>query len=127
MEIVRHGLSVGIERVENEFFFTMKIAGKLTHNDYEVMVPMLESALEGIKDPSIKALIDITELEGWELRAAWDDLKFGLKHGGEFSKIAVIGNKKWEEVMAKVASWFISGEVQYFEESGPAHEWLSED
>ena len=102
----------------------MKIAGKLTHHDYEVMVPMLETAIENIKEPKISALVDITELEGWELRAAWDDLKFGLKHGGKFEKIAIIGNKKWEEVMAKVAGWFISGDIEYFEEHEKAHAWL---
>jgi hypothetical protein len=126
MEIIRHGLSIGIEREGNEFYLAMKIAGKLSHDDYEVIVPMLESALEGIKEPSIKALVDITELEGWELRAAWDDLRFGLKHGGEFSKIAIIGSKKWEEVMTKVASWFIAGDAQYFEEGDAARKWLSE-
>jgi len=30
----------------------------------------------------------MTELQGWELRAAWDDFKIGLKHGGDFEKVA---------------------------------------
>ncbi len=126
MNVKRHGLSIGIERIDNAFFLSLKAIGKLTHEDYETIVPMLDSALEGIKDPRINALIDGTELEGWELRAAWDDFKLGLKHGSEFEKIAIVGNKKWQEYTAKMGSWFISGEVKYFETEPDALDWLQE-
>ncbi len=125
MKTIRHGLLVGIERLGDELIFSMTVSGKLKHSDYEIMVPMLESALDGISEPKIKALTDLREFEGWELKAAWDDFKFGLKHGREFSKIAVVGNKKWEELMSKVASWFVSGEVQYFEDLESAENWLA--
>lgn len=87
---------------------------------------MVDAALEGISDPKIKAFIDGSELEGWEARAAWDDFKFGLKHGKQFEKIAIYGNKKWQEYTAKVGSWFVSGEVKYFEDAETALKWLQE-
>ena len=65
-------------------------------------------------------------LEGWELRAAWDDFKLGLKQGSEFDKIAIFGNRQWQEYAAKIGSWFISGEVKYFEDSNKALAWLHE-
>jgi hypothetical protein len=85
----------------------------------------LESAIEGIKHPEIKALIDATELQGWEMRAAWDDLKLGLRHGREFKKIALLGNKEWQKYASKVGSWFISGEIKYFEDASAALGWLN--
>ena len=124
MNIERHGLSVGIERIGSEFFLTLKPAGKLTHDDYTVITPMIDSALEGVKDPKINALIDGTQMRGWELRAAWDDFKLGLKHGKEFEKIAIYGNKNWPEITAKIGSWFISGEVKYFDDEHNALVWL---
>jgi hypothetical protein len=126
MNIIRHGLSIGIERVENEFFLSLKAIGKLTHEDYEKINPMIDSALKGIKDPNVKVFIDGSELEGWELRAAWDDFKLGLKHGSDFDKIAIFGNKKWQEYTSKIGSWFISGEVKYFEDADEALTWLQE-
>lgn len=126
MKIIRHGLSIGIERVNNAFFLSLKATGKLTHEDYEKINPMIDSALEGVKDPNIKVFIDGSEFEGWVLRAAWDDFKLGLKHGNNFDKIAIFGNKKWQEYTAKVGSWFISGEVQYFEDADEALTWLQE-
>lgn len=120
----RHGLSIGIERNEDCFFLTLKAQGKLTHQDYEIITPMIDSALGEVKDPKVKALIDISELEGWEVRAAWDDFKLGLKHGNEFEKIAIYGHKDWQKIASKMASWFVSGEVEYFEQDDEAIQWL---
>lgn len=125
MKIQRHGLSIGIERINSEFFLTLKASGKLTHKDYETIIPMIDSALAEVKNPKINALIDGTELEGWELRAAWDDFRLGLKHGNQFVKIAIYGNKGWQEMAVKIGSWFVSGEVKYFENEDTAIEWLS--
>jgi hypothetical protein len=126
MNIQRHGLSIGIERINNDFFLTVKASGKLTHKDYETITPMIDSALAKVKQPKVKVLIDGSELEGWELRAAWDDFKLGLKHGNQFVKIAIFGNKGWQQMAAKVGSWFVSGEVKYFENEDAALAWLSE-
>jgi hypothetical protein len=125
MKYKKHGLSIGIERIESNFFLTLKAVGTLTHEDYKVISPMLDSALSAVNEPRIKAMIDCTELEGWELLAAWDDFKLGLKHGNEFDKIAIYGNNNWQEITAKVGSWFISGDVKYFDNLGDAWTWLN--
>ncbi|PCI54432.1 MAG: STAS/SEC14 domain-containing protein [Gammaproteobacteria bacterium] len=126
MTVTRHGLSIGIERVDQNFFLSLKAIGKLTHQDYQVITPMIDAALKEVAAPKIKAIFDVTEMQGWELQAAWDDFKLGLKHGSEFEKIALYGNKHWQEVIANVGSWFISGEVEYFEEYQQALAWLNE-
>lgn len=46
----------------------------------------------------MKALIDGTELQGWDVRAAWDDFKIGLKHGNEIFKSGYL----WKQKMARV-------------------------
>lgn len=126
MTAVRHGLSIGIERVESNFFLTLKAVGTLQHSDYELIVAMIESALLGVKEPKIKVFVDGTELDGWAVRAAWDDLKLGLKHGREFRKVAILGNKRWQAMSAKVGSWFIAGDLKYFEDESEAFHWLQE-
>ena len=124
--IQRHGLSIGIERMNSRFFLTLKVIGKLTHEDYGTITPMIESALEGVKAPKIRVFLDASELEGWEMQAAWDDFKLGMKHGKEFEKIAILGNKRWQELAAKIGSWFISGESKYFEDAKEAFNWLDD-
>jgi len=122
----RHGLSIGIERVGDNFFLSLKATGTLSHQDYQVITPMIDAALKEVSSPKVKAIVDTTEMQGWELRAAWDDFQLGLKHGSEFEKVAIFGNKHWQAIIAKVGSWFISGEIKYFEDYQKAITWLNE-
>ena len=71
------------------------------------------------------ALVDISELDGWEARAAWDDFKLGQKHGSEFESIAIVGSQRWLDAAAKVGSWFMSGEIKSFDNVGDARGWLN--
>ena len=102
MSVQRHGITIGIERINSDFFLTLKLSGKLSHEDYEKITPMLDSALMEVKQPHIKALVDVTELKGWELRAAWDDFKLGLNYGTQFVKIAIYGNQNWLAMATKL-------------------------
>ena len=87
---------------------------------------MIDSALAEVKSPKVRAFIDGTELDGWEARAGWDDFKLGLKHGNQFEKIAIYGNKKWQQLSAKVGNWFIAGEIKFFDNDSDAIAWLKE-
>ncbi|MFA6136668.1 MAG: STAS/SEC14 domain-containing protein [Sulfurimonas sp.] len=125
--IKEHGISIGIHRVDALFFIKMKIEGTLTHSDYEMMIPMIESAIAGVKEPKIKVLIDAEKFDGWELRAMWDDFKFGLEFQKLFTKIAFVGTKILEEYGIKIGSWFMSGEIKFFKSMDEAHEWLNKE
>lgn len=121
----RHGVSIGVERVGAEIFIGLKVVGKLSHEDYEVFTPILDSALSAVDDPNVKMLVDLRDFDGWELRAAWDDLRLGLKHGRQFKRIALYGDFRWQDAMTKIASWFMSGEIKSFETVDEAMEWLN--
>lgn len=123
-----HGLSVGISNIKNSFFITIKVVGTLKHTDYEIMVPMIESAIQGVKDVDMNVLVDARDFNGWEVQAAWDDLKFGLSHITQFNKLAFVGNKTWEEYAVKISDWFSpSMRLEYFEDIADAREWISLD
>lgn len=119
-----HYFKYDIESVGDKVFCSIKIKGKLTHGDYEMFVPGLEEALCSCNKPKIKILVDIREIKGWELEAAWDDLKLSLKHGPDFEKIAAIGENMPLEIVSKVSQWFIPYEVKFFDDENSAKEWL---
>ncbi|MFD1215910.1 MULTISPECIES: SpoIIAA family protein [Microbulbifer] len=128
MSDYHHGFSVSIERTSDErVLLSLHARGKLEHQDYATLVPMLESAIAGMEHPKVDVLFDMRELDGWEIRAAWDDLKLGLKHGRHFNRVAMVGNKQWQEVAAKIGSWFIGGEARVFEEKTEALAWLQQN
>lgn len=125
MSAEHHGVSAGVERYNGEFLLSLHVRGKLTHDDYEAVVPMLESAIAGEENPKINVFVNAVEMEGWEPRAAWDDLKLGLKHGRHFNHVAVVGSKRWLEMMTRAGSLMIGGEARYFESEESARAWLN--
>jgi hypothetical protein len=126
MILKKHGLTIGIERVNTNIFISLKAVGTLEHADYLTITPLIEGALEKVEQAKVDLLFDAIELDGWELRAAWDDLKLGLKHGSEFDKVAICGNKRWLQVAAKIGNWFVSGDVKYFDDIEDALEWIAD-
>lgn len=126
MTHLNHGLSIDIEGAGREFFLTLKAVGKLTHEDYKTIPPMIDSALSQVKQPIINVLIDSIEFQGGGFRAAWDELKLGIKHNKELKKVAIYGNKKWQSNIAKIGNRVVSGEMAYFENATAAIDWLQE-
>jgi len=96
----------------------------LIHEDNKIITPMIDSTLESVKDPEVSVFIDSSAPEGWELRAAWDKSRLDLKHGAKFEKIALYENGKWQKYASKIAAWFVSGEVKFFDSADAAHTWL---
>ena len=48
MNTTKHGLTIGLERVGTLSYLSMKASGMLTHADYEIITPVIESALTGV-------------------------------------------------------------------------------
>ncbi len=121
-----HQLTMSIQQTDETFLMRMVAKGKLTHENYQQITPLIDQALESVEHPKVCFMIDAREMEGWELEAAWDDMKLGLKHGNKMKKIAIVGNKKWQALIAKMASWFIDGKAQYFENIQEAEDWVKQ-
>jgi hypothetical protein len=105
----------------------LKLSGKLHDEDYRQFVPGWEiiSTVEG----KLRLFIQFEDFHSWDLHSAWDDLSFGLKRDLGFERIAIVGDRKWEKLVASFAKPFIQAEVKYFDESevGAAWKWLREN
>lgn len=124
MDLSHHGIGISIERIDDFIFISLKPYGKLSHDDYEAMTPMINAALSEVVDPYVTLLADIRELDGLELHAVWDDMKFGFEHITDFKKIAFVVNKNWQEKITTLGSWLTLGKVQHFLETDEALAWL---
>ena len=102
-----------------------QLSGKLHDEDYQVFVPKVDAALEA---GTTRLLAQFHDFEGWDLHALWDDTKFATTHCTKLDRIALVGEKKWEEWMAKVCKPFTMAKLQYFDASeiDAAWEWLAE-
>ncbi len=119
-----HGISIAIKRNKKRVFIEIAMIGKLKHEDYQLFVPMIDKALKGAKGLEVDMLVDMRDFKGWEFLAAWDDFKFGVKHRNAFDKMAIIGNKKWEEASTAMMSHLMTGKSKFFKEREKALSWL---
>ena len=122
--IKEHGISIAIKRNKKRLFIEIGMLGKLNHEDYQLFVPMVDKALKSTKGLEVDLLVDMKGFKGWEFMAAWDDFKFGVKHRNAFDKMAIIGNKKWEEASTAMMSHLMKGESKFFKERDKALTWL---
>ncbi|WP_339750792.1 STAS/SEC14 domain-containing protein [Algoriphagus yeomjeoni] len=101
-----------LEQTENNIIAT-KASGKLTEVDYKKLLPLLKNALD--KHSKIRWYFEMVDFEGWELKAFWEDVKFDAKHANDFDKVAMVGEKMWEEKMSDLMGFFSSAKVKYFD------------
>jgi hypothetical protein len=38
-----------------------------------------------------------------------------LEHAKQVERVAMVGEKKWQDWMTKIGSWFVDPEVRYFD------------
>ena len=103
-----------------------RLSGKLHDDDYKRFVPKIETILTA--QGRVRLLIELEDFHGWDLHAAWDDLKFSLKHYSDFERIAMVGDRKWEKWMTHFCKPFTKAKVMYFDRSDveTALKWLEE-
>ena len=102
------------------------VSGKLIKDDYEHFVPEFDR-LVGLHG-KLRVLFDMNDFHGWTTGAVWEDTKFAMHHFGNIERLAMVGEKKWQEGMATFCKPFTKATVKYFEQAdaAEANTWLAE-
>jgi hypothetical protein len=103
-----------------------RVVGTITKDDYAAMVPDVEALVK--KEGKINFLLDMTQFK-WEKVSAWGaDWGFGREFRNQIERLAIVGDKKWEKWLTKLAEPFYAGEGKYFTsaEMDDAWDWLSD-
>ena len=102
------------------------ISGKLAAADYEHFVPEFDRLVR--LHGKLRVLFDMTGFHGWTAGALWEDTKFAIHHFSDIDRLAVIGEKKWQEGMATFCKPFTRATVRYFDHAAAveARQWLGE-
>ncbi|HST31739.1 MAG TPA: STAS/SEC14 domain-containing protein [Chthoniobacterales bacterium] len=105
----------------------VRVSGRLTLDEYKQFVPEFDRSVE--RKGKIRLLFEISQLHSWEAGAAWEDIKLGFKHFADIERLAMVGEKKWQEVMSWVCRPFTTAEVRYFDHGDilAARKWLESD
>lgn len=103
----------------------LRASGKLHDADYQVCTPLFQkTAAAG----PFRMLVVLEDFHGWDLHAAWDDLKLGWEVEGAMERIALVGDSALATWMTRLAKPFTKAKVRQFHagEQAAAMAWLQE-
>jgi hypothetical protein len=110
---------------KGEDLLTVKISGLLRRAE---IAQMEKVAIEVMGSAGkVKMLIIIENFQGWYNKDNWEDVSFQLQYDEQIEKIAMVGEKRWQE-MAEVfvGKGLRSMDIRYFapSEMAVARAWI---
>jgi hypothetical protein len=99
-----------------------KVVGKVTAEDYETLVPEVEALVEQYDD-DVCMLIDLGVFDGEEIKAWLPDMKFGIKYHNKIDRMAIVGDKKWQEWMTHLCKPFFADDAKFFHSADIDDAW----
>ena len=100
------------------------VSGKLTEDDYERFTPEVEKVIN--KYGKIRMLTDMHDFHGWDARGLWEEFKLDVRHAKDLERLAIVGEKRWQEWMSKFCRPFTDATIRYFDRSqmDTARTWI---
>lgn len=119
-------MSVALHHEVDGKLLNVRVSGKLTKEDYQRFVPEFEKLVD--RHGKIRVLFEMDDFHGWNAAALWEDIKLDFKHFNDIERIAMVGDKAWQEGMSFFCKPFTTAEIRYFghHEIDRARHWISE-
>lgn len=120
-------MSVQVEELGDSNVLQVRVTGKLTSGDYDSWVSFIDRKIR--EEGKVRILFLMEEFHGWTPGALWEDLKFDVKHFSLIERLAMVGERRWQEGMSWFCKPFTKARIRYFprEEAERAREWLMSD
>jgi hypothetical protein len=102
-----------------------KLLGNVTVEEYENMEQQIRFVIESRRKRPIGILLDLSEMDGIDLQARWEEIRFLQKYTLHIARMAVVGAHAWEKVssMFVAAAAMLQAETLYFQQSEMHHAW----
>jgi hypothetical protein len=102
-----------------------KASGALTADDVKTAETQIELAISNSHKKPIGILLDLTALQDVEWKARWEEFRFLKKFGGPIARVAVIGARTWDALMADLAgaTVLMQADIRYFQPAEIIHAW----
>ncbi|MGH3848477.1 MAG: STAS/SEC14 domain-containing protein [Pseudonocardiaceae bacterium] len=103
---------------------TVTVFAEFTLADYREFEAAALSALQTQRKPNL--LFDLSEMTGYTLDLAWEEVRFTRRHVHDFPKIAVVTTDQWLIWSAWLSQLFVEADLQVFDDADAALAWLAE-
>jgi len=105
--------------------FGFKVVGRVTGDEVKAFEPQIEFVIAERKQRPIGILADLSEMDGADWKARWNEMRFLQRYTDHIARMAVVGADKWEEVVAIVLAGtaVLQAETRYFTSAEMVHAW----
>ena len=114
---------ISIDHLEDNII-VITVSSTLTKEDYETLTPRLEQ--EAARYETVRLVWEMQNFRGWQPGALLEDAKLDAQLNRKVTKLAMVGEARWQSWMTQLTKPFASGEVRYFDETerGAAYGWI---
>ncbi len=97
------------------------VFAEFTLADYRELENAIAAKLKA--ERKLNLLVDLTNMAGFTLDVAWEDIKFTRNHPHDFARIAVLTSDQWRSWLGWLATAFTDAEIGSFTDLAPAEAW----
>jgi hypothetical protein len=117
---------ITLEQIDRQVAAT--VLGEFTLDDFREFEEFVlaDGRLEG-NAGQIDLLFDLTEMAGFTVDVAVEEVKFSRNFGGSFHRIAVVTDSQWLAWSAWLEQLFINANLRVFATADEARGWLSSE
>ena len=96
--------------------FGFMVVGRITGDEVTAFEPQIAFLIKERKERPIGILADLSQMEGADWKARWNEMRFLQKYTDHIARMAVVGADKWEEVVALLLAGtaVLQAETRYF-------------
>lgn len=102
----------------------LAMEGKIDKADYDKVLPRMEQVVR--EHEKIRVYLEVKEIDRMSVQALWQEVKADIHYLNNFSKVAVIGDATWKQMLTYAASLLPHIDIRYFDfaEKDQARRWI---
>jgi hypothetical protein len=112
---------ITINQESNNLVIAMAL-GEFTLADFKELEKAADYALQSREKASL--LLDLSDMLGFTVDVAWEEIRFARQHAKDFERIAVVTDDQWVQWSAWLARIFTDAEMQVFDDYISALAWV---
>lgn len=98
-----------------------KITGRFTGVQMKAFADRVDAVVA--ESGPVRLLVELEDFRGIELDVLWEKAKFAFAHLRDIERMAVVGDRLWEEWWVKMAGALLRAETRYFDETDIDAAW----
>ena len=90
-----------------------KVTGKFTGDDMKAFAERIDAVVA--EAGPVHLLVELEDFGGFEIEVLWEKTKFAFAHLRDIERMAVVGDRAWEEWWVKIGGTLAPAETRYFD------------